>query len=319
MKSTRPVFTSRKKNFRRTKFLLIASLIAASCVSVYLYQRSTTRPSATSEQKTSPLSDKIKSAKLPWPSYGKAAVGAVGYGVLATHGDQTPVPTASVAKVMTALAVLKKMPLGLGEQGPTITLTQEDQDLYDYYRAQNGSLAAVSVGEEITEYEALEALLLPSANNMADTLANLAFGSVDAYSDYANELAKSFGMTQSDFSDASGFSPATVSTAEDLVKLGQAALQNPVIAEIVAKKSAVIPVAGTIYNTNHLLGKNGVNGVKTGNTDQAGGVFMGARLATLPNGQTIQLVSVVMGAPSVTSAIIDSLPILDTTSDLVRK
>jgi D-alanyl-D-alanine carboxypeptidase (penicillin-binding protein 5/6) len=316
MRNSNPI-VNRKKRYYRARFLLVAGLVAAS--SIYLYQRSMATPSTVSEQKAASLSGKVTSGNLPWPSYGEAAVGAVGYGVLATHGSQTPVPTASVAKVMTALAVLKKMPLESGEQGPIITITQEDQSLYDYYQAQNGSLAAVEVGEEITEYEALEALLLPSANNMADTLANWAFGSVDAYSDYANELAKSLGMTQSDFADASGFSPATVSTAEDLVKLGEAALQNPVIAEIVAKESAVIPVAGMVTNTNRLLGRNGINGIKTGNTDQAGGVFMGSRPATLPNGQTIQLVSVVMSAPSITSALIDSVPVLETTSELLRK
>lgn len=297
---------SRISPARRAGIVLIAVLLIVADIGTHLYQR------ATAEQNAQSLAGKVESANFPWPSYGEGAIGAVGYGVFATHGDETPMPTASVAKVMTALAVLKKMPLSPGQQGPTITITQQDWEIYEYYRSQNGSLVPVRIGEKITEYQALEALLLPSANNMADTLADQAFGSVDAYSNYANKLAKSLGMTHSDFSDASGYSPTTVSTAEDLVKLGEVALQNPVIAQIVNEKQATIPVAGTIDNVNSLLGTHGINGVKTGNNDQDKGAFMGARTVTLPNGRTVQLVSVVMGAPSLKKALNDSVPVLDT-------
>lgn len=299
-----------KRRLRRIGFVLAACLLLVSSAGVYLYQRFIAEQFAAA-QSTQTIAGDIRSDNLPWPSYGQAAVGAVGYNT-ATYGKQKPAPTASVAKVMTALAILKKKPLTLGEQGPVITITQHDKDLYDYYKARDGSLAAVQVGEQITEYEALQALLLPSSNNMADTLAIWAFGSVDAYSDYANELARSLGMTQSDFADASGFSPETVSTAEDLIKLGQKAMQNPVIAQIVGQKSAIIPVAGTIHNTNALLDTPGINGLKTGNTDEAGGVFMGARIANLPSGETVQIISVVMGAPDVETALADSKPLLAT-------
>jgi D-alanyl-D-alanine carboxypeptidase (penicillin-binding protein 5/6) len=45
----------------------------------------------------------------------------------------------------------------------------------------------VQLGEELSEYQALQALLLPSANNIAETLARWAFGSIDAYNAYANQ------------------------------------------------------------------------------------------------------------------------------------
>src|SRR5438105_6320398 len=67
---------------------------------------------------------------VSWPSAGQHAVGMVGQGVLATKGDQTPVPTASVAKVMLALVVLQKKPLKAGQQGPTITITPDDVAMY---------------------------------------------------------------------------------------------------------------------------------------------------------------------------------------------
>lgn len=301
---------NRKKRSHKSKFILLVALLVVCSVSAYLYQHSYAGQS-TPAQPTQPFVGTIKTDNLPWPDYGEAAIGAEGYNVVA-HNDQAPMPTASVAKVMTALAVLKKMPLNTGEQGPTITLTQQDEDIYNYYSTHDGSLVAVSVGENISEYQALEAMLLPSGNNMADTLADWAFGSVDAYSSYANSLAASYGLTDSDFTSASGYPPSTVSTAQDLVKLGEVALQNPVIAQIVAEQSADIPVAGSISNTNTLLGTDGIDGIKTGNSDQDEGAFMGSRTVTLPDGRTIQLVSVVMDAPSLDEALSDSVSLLDT-------
>src|SRR5438874_2252340 len=61
-----------------------------------------------------------------WPEHiAAAAVGASGYGVLATTGQITPRPTASLAKVITCLAILQKHPLKTGEQGPSIPITPQ--------------------------------------------------------------------------------------------------------------------------------------------------------------------------------------------------
>jgi D-alanyl-D-alanine carboxypeptidase (penicillin-binding protein 5/6) len=237
----------------------------------------------------------------------------VGRGVLAsslTADKQTPMPTASVAKLMTALAVLDKKPLAVGETGPMIPITQADVDIYNAYVAKDGSVSKVELGEQISEYDALEALLLPSANNIADTAAVWAFGSMDAYTSYANSFAKQHGMAQSNFADASGFSPSTVSTANDLLQLGLLAKENPVISEIAAKKVADIPVAGTIYNVNGLLGKNGINGLKTGNTDEAGGVFVTSADRQI-DGQQITLLASVVHGPDLETAMRASVPLLD--------
>ena len=118
--------------------------------------------------------------------------------------------------------------------------------------------------------------------------------------------------SNSDFTSASGFPPSTVSTAQDLVKLGEVALQNPVISQIVAEQSADVPIAGVISNTNTLLGTDGIDGIKTGNSDQDEGAFMGSRTVTLQDGRTIQLVSVVMNASSLDEALNDSASLLDT-------
>ena len=248
--------------------------------------------------------------QLDWPGSGQAAIGTESEGLLATHGAQKSVPIASVAKIMLALSVLKQKPISAGTQGPTLTLTQHDVDIYNDFVAKDGSVALVAAGEKITEYQALQALLLPSANNMATTIAEWAFGSMDGYITFANSYAASLGLASTHLADASGFEPGTRSSATDLVTLGQLAMKNSTIREIVAQRSASIPVAGTIYNVNHLLGSNGVIGIKTGNTDQAGGCLLFATTATV-GGHTFTIIGAVLGLPTLYDA-------LHASSDLLR-
>src|SRR5204863_304982 len=75
------------------------------------------------------------------------------------------------AKVMTAYLVLRDHPLGLGQDGPTITLTDADVVDTDRRRRQQESVVPIDAGEQLTERQALQALLLPSANNIAEVLA----------------------------------------------------------------------------------------------------------------------------------------------------
>jgi D-alanyl-D-alanine carboxypeptidase (penicillin-binding protein 5/6) len=284
-------------------FLIIAVLIVFSLVS-YL------RPLPILKPTKQPVDINPSAAvELPWPIYGQAALGAAGYGVLATHGAQTAVPTASLAKIVTALSVLQKKPLAAGQQGPDIVITQEDQAAYDAYFAQGGSIVAVAAGEKISEYQALQALLIPSANNFADTLARWAFGSINNYTAYANQLAKKMGLSQTHITDASGLAPATVSSSQDLVKLGLVALDNPVIMSIAGQSEATIPVAGVIRNTNGQLGANGVIGLKTGNTDQAGGCYLFAAKRVVGQ-QPVTLVGAIMGAPDLVSALLSATPLI---------
>ena len=246
---------------------------------------------------------------LTWPNYGSSAVGAVGYGLLASHGKQQPVPIASVAKVMAALAVLQKKPLQPGQQGPTLILGDQDVAFYNNYVAEEGSVVPVNYGEEISEYQALQALLLPSANNIAQSLATWAFGSEQNYLGYANAQAVKLGMKSTHFADASGFLPATTSTASDLVLLGETALKNPVLAQIVSQPQADIPVAGTVFNVNAQLGQDGINGIKTGNTEQAGGVYLVSATYAIARHQ-VTVITAIVGAPTLDDAMHDTLPLL---------
>ena len=247
---------------------------------------------------------------LNWPNGSETAVGAVGYGVLATSGEQKSLPTASVAKVVAALAVLQKKPLKPGEQGPIYTVGDQDINFYNEYVAAEGSVAPINYGEEITEYQALEAMLLPSANNVAKSLVTWVFGSEKNYVAYANAYAKQLGCKHTTIADASGFSPSTTSTATDLVTIGSIALKNQVLAQIVSQSQADIPVAGTVYNVNEMLGQNGINGIKTGNTDQAGGVYLASGTYTVAGNHSVTIVTAVMGSPNLRTAMANTVPLL---------
>ena len=257
------------------------------------------------------LKSHTPSGKLAWPGYGSAAVGLLDGDILVTNGTQKAVPIASTAKVLTALSVLAKKPLAPGQQGPTITLGDADVAIYNQYVANDGSVLAINSGEQISEYQMLEALMLPSANNLADSLAIWAFGSLKDYRSFATNYARQLGLTDTHLgSDASGMAADSTSTAHDLVLIGKAAIRNPLLANIVGLPStADIPGAGTVKNVNFLLGTNGIVGIKTGNTDQAGGVFLSAS-NTMVDKKPITIVTAVLGAPTLWRALNDSVPLI---------
>lgn len=289
---------------------LIAIFLAVILLSGISLGWFVTRRGFTVQPVTVGVSLAAQSVALAWPDYGQAAIGAVGYGILGTHGEQKATPTASIAKLMLALVVLQLYPLAPGEAGPNLTITPDDVAIYDNYVARNGSVVTVEAGEVMTEYEALQAILLPSANNIADTLAIWATGSLEKYADYSNKLAASLGMANSTFTSASGYDENTVSTAHDLVLLGTAVMQNAVIAEIVAQETARLPIVGMVHNVNYLLGKAGIVGLKTGNTDEAGGCFLFAASQDTGDGKPITVVGAIMGAPFLSKSLDDALPLI---------
>ncbi len=241
---------------------------------------------------------------LAWPNdSAQSAVGTVGSQLIDTTDPQTPHPTASTAKIITALVVLKAKPLTPKSQGPTITLSQTDVDLYNKYVAVGGSVVPVRAGETLTEYQMLQAIMLPSANNLADSLAIWAFGSLSAYAEAANSYLKQHDLSNTHVgSDASGLAPDTTSTAHDLVVLGKQAMLQPTLAGIVGQPTATnFPLVGELKNVNFLLGTNNIVGVKTGNSDQAGGAYVVAAKKNLA-GKSITLVAASIGAPSLFAA-----------------
>ena len=210
--------------------------------------------------------------------------------------NQHAAAIASVAKVMTAYLVLRDHPLRLGEDGPTITLTDADVADTDRRRGQEESVVSIAAGEQLTERQALQALLLPSANNIAAVLARWDAGSVDRFVARMNATARSLGMTHTRYTDPSGYDDATVSTAADQVRIVDRAMRLPVFASIVATPSATLPVAGTVHNTNTLLGHDGFVGVKTGSDDAAGGCFAFRAIRWI-DGKRTTITGVVLGQP----------------------
>ena len=236
-------------------------------------------------------------AALPWPAQGEAGLFVEGVGEAGSSGGQVPVPMASIAKLMTALVVLEDHPLALGQPGPTITVTRADVNTYVAERNQNESVLPVVVGERLNEYQLLQGLLLPSASNFADLLANWNLGSVSAFVARMNARAAELGMHATHYADVSGFSPLSVSIPSDLVTLAQTAMRQPVLAQIVAQSQATLPVAGAVRNLDSLLGQGGVIGIKTGHTDQAGGCFVMAADLTI-DGLSVRVYGAVMGQPN---------------------
>jgi len=230
-----------------------------------------------------------------WPAQGQAAV-QVGESQVQAGPNQHAAPIASVAKVMTAYLVLRGHPLGPDEDGSTITLT--DADVADTSRrfGQHESVVFIAAGEQLTERQALQALLLPSANNIAAVLARWDAGSEDQFVDRMNAAAQSLGMTHTRYTDPSGCDDATVSTAADQLLLVDRAMRLPAFASIVATPSVTLPVAGTVHNTDTLLGHNGFVGVKTGSTDAAGGCFAFRAIRWI-DGTRTTITGVVLGQP----------------------
>jgi D-alanyl-D-alanine carboxypeptidase (penicillin-binding protein 5/6) len=230
-----------------------------------------------------------------WPAYGQTAV-RIGQSPVQAGPNQHAAAIASVAKVMTAYLVLADHPLRLGEDGPTITLTDADVADTDRRRRQQESVVPIAAGEQLTERQALQALLLPSANNIAAVLARWDAGSSDRFVARMNATARSLGMTRTRYTDPSGYDDGTVSTATDQMRIVDRAMRVPVFATIVATPSATLPVAGTVHNTNTLLGRDGFVGVKTGSDDAAGGCFA-FRAVRWVDGKRTTITGVVLGQP----------------------
>jgi D-alanyl-D-alanine carboxypeptidase (penicillin-binding protein 5/6) len=233
-----------------------------------------------------------------WPSQGSAAVGLVGQsGLLGSHGQtDAMVPIASMTKTITALVLLDQHKLTAGQQGPTITFSNSDVDILRQVWSEGGSWAPVQAGEKLTLVQALTAMLLPSANNYARSLAVWSSGSQPAFVAAANAWLKQHGFTHTHMTDPSGFDSGSVSSMGDLVGIGKLAVSDPVLSKVVNTTHASLPGVGDIDNTNKLIGQDGIEGVKTGYTQQAGHCLLFAATVTL-NGQKRTLVGVMLGQP----------------------
>ncbi|CAL9474727.1 D-alanyl-D-alanine carboxypeptidase [Streptomyces sp. enrichment culture] len=230
---------------------------------------------------------------LPWPQEGQAAMDVQGIGTFGSSGEQKPVPIASVAKVMTAYLILRDHPLKSGEQGPKIKI---DQAAEEQSHAEGESTVQVTAGDEITQREALQAILIASANNVARLTARWDAGTEKAFVAKMNAAAEDLGMTNTTYTDPSGLNDTTVSTAVDQVKLAKEAMKYPVFREVSAMMEYYDYKGKKWPNWNQLVGKNDVVGIKTGTTTSARGNLVFAAKKEV-GGETHTIVGAVLRQP----------------------
>ncbi|MFI2910822.1 D-alanyl-D-alanine carboxypeptidase [Streptomyces sp. PDY-4] len=231
--------------------------------------------------------------EIPWPAKGQAALDVDGIGTFGSSGEQKPVPIASVAKVMTAYLILRDHPLKSGADGPMIDV---DQTAEKQSSAGDESTVQVTAGDKISQREALEAILIASANNVARLVARWDAGSEKAFVEKMNEAAKDLGMTNTTYTDPSGLNNTTVSTAVDQVKLAKAAMEQPAFREVAAMMEYIDYKGVKHGNWNRLVGHNNVVGIKTGTTTSALGNLSFAAKKDV-DGETRRIIGAVVRQP----------------------
>ncbi|MDX3853429.1 D-alanyl-D-alanine carboxypeptidase [Streptomyces sp. AK02-01A] len=220
---------------------------------------------------------------IPWPAKGQAAVTVVGSGTIGTSGEEKPVPTASIAKIMTAYVILRDHPLQKDEKGPQITV--DAQTVEDGKSEDESRIEGLDAGQAFGEQDMLKMLMIPSGNNIARLLARWDTGSQDetAFVGKMNDAAKALGMKNTIYTDPSGLDKETVSTAVDQLKLAEEVMKSDAFRAIVALPNADIPGLGRIYNNNDRLIMAGlsIRGIKTGSNTPAGGTLSWAAYKTV--------------------------------------
>lgn len=236
--------------------------------------------------------------KLPWPDSPVAAAIATKRGqTILSNNDEYPMPLASTAKLVTALVVLEKHPLKVGEEGPEIEITAEHVALTDELAKAGGSTLSVGVGGKISERSLIAGALVESANNYAEILVSWAFGSDEEFLEQAKTWLREQGCSDTTLADATGLDVRTQGTASDLVRIGQASLANEVVADMVSQ-STVSVQNSQLENTNALLKDPSFIGLKTGNLGNRGHTLAFARTADPENPEADVVVGAVLGEKS---------------------
>ena len=314
----------RRRRWRRRIALLVALLLVIAAAGAFADVRlhATDPPPVVTSVMPTAVPVPSRSVTLPWPATGEAAVAIPSLGVDLASGAEQPVPVASLTKLMTAYVILRDHPLGLHDAGPSISVIQADVDDYNHDAVNNDSSAQVAVGEQLTEQQALGGLLVHSADNYADLLARWDAGSTTAFVAKMNAAAAQLGMVHSHFDDASGISPASMSTAADVLKVAAVDMANPTFASFVRMTSVTLPVAGMMSTYTPFLGLQGVIGVKSGYTQASGGSDVLGVVRTV-HGRPVLLLAAVTGQTGVAAlaqaglhalALVDALaPLIGTT------
>ncbi|WP_328845213.1 D-alanyl-D-alanine carboxypeptidase [Streptomyces sp. NBC_00258] len=232
---------------------------------------------------------------LPWPDEGQGWMDVNGIGTVDTFGEQKPVAIGSVAKAMTAYVILKEHPLKPGEDGAKIPVDAKAETEGGYDAQGESTLNTVKEGDTLTEKDAIAAIMIPSANNIARLLARWdSNGSEEAFVKKMNDAAKDLGMTDTTYTDPSGLKETTVSTAEDQVKLGNELVRMQALVDITKLPTWVDPSGKKWDNYNRLVPYNNAIGIKTGSTTKAGGNLLFAATQEV-GGENVIVVGAVLG------------------------
>lgn len=181
-------------------------------------------------------------------------------------------PIASLTKLMTAIAVIENMAL------EDVAEVAETALAKGY-----GERGGLVEGERISVEKLLYALLMESSNDAALVLSEHYDGrySVDgrSFMGLMNEKARELGLSNTYFADPSGYKPANLSTAKELVRLIEHSFRHPIIWQIMrTPEIELISKSGQVHlwrNTDKLLTKmSGIVGGKTGYTSEAGECFI---------------------------------------------
>ena len=191
--------------------------------------------------------------------------------VILSHNASSRLPMASTTKIMTALVALETA-------SPDTRITVDAAAV-----GAEGSSVYLCAGEELTLEQLLYALLLESANDAALAIAIGLCGTAEAFADRMNQKAEALGLVDTHFVNPHGLDDeAHYTTAYELARLTQAALQNELFAQIVSTRRSTIPHAGNtdgrlLINHNKLLRTYpDCIGVKTGYTSRSGRCLVSA-------------------------------------------
>jgi serine-type D-Ala-D-Ala carboxypeptidase (penicillin-binding protein 5/6) len=235
------------------------------------------------------------------PSIGAPAAIVVDAGsgeVLYARHAHSQRPIASTTKLMTVY----------------ITLARTSPDTVFPAPAYPGGAAESTIGlragERMSVRDLLKAVMLPSANDAANDLAVNVGGSRARFVRMMNAHARELGLDDTHYSTPVGLdSPGNYSSANDLARLAGRLLHNGLIARIANMPSARLRTgshARRVINRNDLVARyRFVDGVKTGHTNGAGYVLVGAA-----HGHGARVISVVLGTPSIAARDADSLALL---------
>lgn len=214
--------------------------------------------------------------------------------VYQSHADERVYP-ASVTKIMTALLALEK-----GNLGDTLTVTDSALADINYLH----SRIDLKSGEQMSLENLLTALLVCSANDAANVIAEYISGDIQSFVALMNQRASELGMSNTHFANPHGFHDDNhYTTASDVAIMTREALKNITFCNLVKTKTYTIPATNIskerlISSTNHLISRYRntyhyypyATGVKTGSTTEAGSCLVAT---AEKNG--ISLLSVVMG------------------------